>query len=212
MKSIKNILFTSLIGILTAAILLTGCGPDEPTVEVAQAQVNAWIDKPVTNTLHPLAPIEIVFHGAAGQSIAAYQLFVDDQLVEAGSPTGSGFNIFGNLETITTTWNPNAPGEYTLKAQVQSNDGEWSGSAAVTITILAGTPLSPTETLTPSITPTLTITPTSTITPTVQSGTVFSEPSVSTELFYYRFRLRRSQSQYCHHPGECLGPGRDSEC
>jgi hypothetical protein len=161
--------------------MLSGCGPEEPAVEVSQAQVNAWIDKPVTNTQHPLAPVEIIFHGTAGEFIQAYQVFINDQIVETGAPSQTGADTFDNLETITTSWTPEAPGEYTLSVRVLSDDNEWGQSAEALITVLGPTLPSPTGT----ITPTPTATPT--ITPTVPAGTVFSTPSVSTELFYYRF-------------------------
>jgi hypothetical protein len=181
MNVLKKQIPLSFLLIILGAFMLAGCGPDETPETISQVDTRVWIDKPVTNTIHPLAPVEIIFHGASGKDISRYQLLIDDAVIEENIPAAYDQAPFDKLDTFLTAWIPSEPGEYTLKIRVQSSGDEWAESLPVQLTIGESIQPFPTGTTTP------TITPTPTATATVQPGTVFSEPNVSTELFYYRF-------------------------
>jgi hypothetical protein len=177
MNALKKLNFLSILLIILGAFMLAGCGPDETPEAVSQVDTRVWIDKPVTNTIHPLAPVEIIFHGASGQDISSFQLLVDDAVIQEDTPVVYDQAPFDKLDTFLTTWVPSEPGDYILKIRIQSGGDELAESLPVQLTI--GESFQPF--------PTRTTTPTPTATTTVQPGTVFSEPNVSTELFYYRF-------------------------
>jgi hypothetical protein len=172
-KKIRLLIIVSLcLGILTA------CHLPQSSTAVSSGKVSAWIDKPLNGSVHPLAPLEIIFHGADAGGVSRYELRVGGILLTEGpSPDPSK-----TLLTTSYTWQPVTPGGYTIQARVMNHANQWSDPAIVTITIEGPSP-TPTETPTETPTPTNTATPSPSPTP---EGTTFSNPSVSTTLFYYR--------------------------
>lgn len=177
---IRTNLFMGLLLIL----LLVGCNLPVSSESFANVEgMGVWFDEPLDGAKYELGPVEIVFHSADLSGTASYQLLVNDAVIaEQTGDLGTA-----TLLTHTYVWQPDAPGEYQIRALAVSNAGE-ERETTVTIEVVA----SPTETAVPTASPTAE--PTATVTPTVTPSPTatleplrFGTPSVSAEVFYYHF-------------------------
>lgn len=178
-----------LIGLLLI-LLLAGCNyPTSPESLASAEGVGVWFDKPLDGAQYELGPVEIVFHTADLSGTASYRVYINDGVI-AEEDGGLGEDT---LLTHALVWQPETPGEYQIKARATSNAGE---SIETIVTIEVAAP--PTETAVPTAAftaePTATATATATPTPTetpAPTATLeplqFGAPSVSAEVFYYRF-------------------------
>ena len=166
------------------AILLAGCNLPQGTGP------QAWIDAPLDGSRLPLAETEIVFHIFAAGNPKAVELTINGQPVTLAAPA-----LSQPLATVRTAWSPAQPGRYVIVARCQDQKGVWSqphthvvviGEAVITITPTPTLTLTLTPTFTPTITPTFTPTFTPSATPSVtrRPGNVFSNLSLSTDVFY----------------------------
>ena len=155
-------------------------------VPAASAGVSkAWLDAPLDGKQLPLAPYEVVYHGADLSGVARMELSINgNQVSLEDNPNQSKL-----LVTSKYAWKPQAPGKYTLRARAQNNAGGWSEYAIANVTILGTITDTPTPTPTMTITPTITTSPTPTNTPT-PTPTTFAklqllDPTRSVGTFYH---------------------------
>jgi len=155
----------SLIGLLLAgAVLFSGCNlPDASAAQNTGPQ--AWVDAPLTGSIVPLAPLDVVSHASDAGGTAQFELGVDGSVVRSDpSP-----DTTSNMVTMHQTWQPGGPGTYVLSLRSRNNAGVWSMPILVTvivagreelITQVASATLTATGTVTPAVTYTSTLTPT----------------------------------------------------
>jgi hypothetical protein len=139
MKMTFRLLPLFLIGLWLAA-----CKPQV----ASQGSPVAWIDKPLDGSALPLAPVEVISHAADPSGIVQFELRVNGTVVG----TGANLDASSALATIDQTWNPPAPGDYTVEVRAQNSDGIWGDYAVVDVHVGAPVP-SPAGTLTPAATP-----------------------------------------------------------
>lgn len=177
-----------LVCLLLAACTLQQSGSGSP---------QAWIDAPLDGSVLPLAPYEIIVHGAAPASPSAMELTINGQAVDIESnSSGSG------LKVARYKWTPMAPGRYEISVRTLDTAQHWSDphthivtvvgdiitptpvitvTVSPTVTPVITVTVSPTVTLTPTLTPTLTATPTA-----VPAGELtISFLGASTDKFYF---------------------------
>jgi len=160
--AMRNTLATRIwtVGVI-AALLLAGCGGSATGPQ-------AWIDAPQHNSTHPVAPMEIVLHGADPGGVAAVELSVNGEVLSRRPPDDASTP----LVTQHVDWDPQAPGDYVLTARAQNHAGAWSPAAVSNVTLTGpevlveipgGPVILPSPTFTPEprqvITPTWTPTP-----------------------------------------------------
>lgn len=144
----------TIIFLITGSFYMSGCAQQIPTrAEITSApsegQPIAWIDAPLNESHHPLAPYEIVFHITGTTSLSLGELVINDQvaallLVDDASK---------KLATLKYMWVPDQPGKYIIHTRPQISDGEWGEAASAVVYIDPAdeteTPI-PTPTHTPS--------------------------------------------------------------
>ena len=164
---------------LLLALVAAGCNMPAgvPTAVVPQlgGDQHAWMDAPLDGMNLPLAPYEVVFHGADNAGVNLGQLSVNGTLeTELPNPTTGSL-----VTTFQHVWEPAAPGTYTLTARIQNGSGAWSNESSVVVTVGEMTPTATTHTPTAASTATATGTPAS-----LQVGSV-EIVSISTATVYY---------------------------
>jgi hypothetical protein len=107
-----------------AALLLAGCGGSATGPQ-------AWIDAPQHNSTHPVAPMEIVLHGADPGGVAAVELSVNGEVLSRRPPDDASTPLV--IQHV--DWDPQAPGEYVLTARAQNHAGAWSPVAVANVTL-----------------------------------------------------------------------------
>jgi hypothetical protein len=177
--------------VLIACLALSGCKlpAASPTPVAPQySAARTWIDAPLDGSTIPLAPYEIVIHAYDPAGVSQVELKVNGSLL-AALPNPDPGQL---LATLKTTWEPPAPGNYTLAARAVGPSGPagYEVTAVVTVSGPSPTPVytsSPTVTQHPTITLTATPTqhPTITLTPTSGPVTLSFTPQVSAYQFYY---------------------------
>jgi len=91
-------------------------------------------DKPLDNTVVPLAPFFIMAHASDSDGVASIEFHVNGQLINSAEPfDGAGVRL-GHVETIFT---PAALGEYRIEVHAVDSAGN-AGSPAVAKVIVAG--------------------------------------------------------------------------
>lgn len=144
----------------------------------------AWIDAPLDGSHLPLAPQEVVAHGAIDGGVTQLELSVNGSEPQIGIPPDTG----DRLSHVRWTWHPPEPGRYTIVVRAQANDGIWSNPAQVEVTIGEIASPSPSPTSEASATPTPTVSPTPTPTPTpsptVSPGGVTGLPPSAGRVYY----------------------------
>jgi hypothetical protein len=143
-------------GVCGLTLLLLGC--NRPAAG-STAYPLAWIDSPLHQSSHPVAPMDLVLHAADPAGVAEIEVSVNGQVLDTIAPDDPS----APLSTIHVAWNPTAPGEYELTARAQDHSGTW-GPAATSNVVLTG-PEARTEIQPPVISPTAPPEPTWTPTP-----------------------------------------------
>jgi len=156
--------------VLIAALALAGCGGSN-----SAAAPQAWIDAPLDESTHPVAPLEIVLHAADPGGIALLEVAVNGEVLSRRPPDDTG----STLAMSRVTWDPQQAGRYVISAKAQSQAGGWSAETSSVVTLTGGdsiaepparpTPTSrptATRTVRPRETPIYTATPVDTILPT----------------------------------------------
>jgi len=116
-------------GLLAAVLLLAGCTAGESPA--GSPDLLAWIDAPLDESHLPVAPYEIVVHGAAPGGVQALALSINDSAVSGLVLEEAG----QKLVTGTFSWSPEAPGEYRLEVRSQDTSGSWSAAAQALVYI-----------------------------------------------------------------------------
>ncbi len=167
--------------LIVSCIFLAGCNLPQG------AGPQAWIDAPLDGSSLPLAQTEIVFHAYAAGNPKMMELTINGQAMTL-DPLG----FSQPLETVRYQWNPDQPGRYVIAVRTQDQGGIWS-ETHTHVVIIGETTTTPTPviTLTPIFTFTPTSTPTITPTATRPAGSVFSNLSLSTTVFYRADQLPR---------------------
>ncbi|MBF8255824.1 MAG: N BRCA1 IG protein [Anaerolineales bacterium] len=139
------------ISVTILAAILVGCGPATGTVGP-----QVWIDAPLHDSRHPVAPMEIVLHAGHPDGVAMIEVAVNGEVLSRRPPDNSK----GPLVTFRADWDPQSPGEYLLAARAQDHSGAW-GEATVNKVILTGA-VPRASVVTPTTTPTASASPPST--------------------------------------------------
>jgi len=95
----------------------------------ASAGPNAWIDRPLDQTHHPLEPIDIMAHASSENGVASFDISIDGEVLYQGSVNG------GRLEKVTYIWDPEEPGVYQVRAKATDSNGNIGGEATSVIYI-----------------------------------------------------------------------------
>src|SRR3990170_6148013 len=159
MKRPSHILLSSLI-----LLFLASCTP-----AVLAGGPQAWIDAPLDGASLPLAPLEVVAHAAASDGVALVELSVDGAALSSAPPDDTA----AALVSVRRAWQPEGPGNYTLRVRAQANGGAWSEAAQAVVTILGA------ETAAPSLTPTQAASATSTLAPLTLTPTATATATAS---------------------------------
>jgi hypothetical protein len=146
----------TLLGLLglAAALALTSC--NRPSSGSAGPQ--AWIDAPLHESIHAVAPMEIVLHGSDPGGVSLIELSINGEVLSRKPPDDTA----SALVTHRVQWDPPGPGEYLLVARAQNHAGAWSGQASNRVTLIDLLPL---EIITATPTPAQITIPTWTPTP-----------------------------------------------
>jgi len=153
-------------------LISSGCEkPDKraiiPTTTPQQTPSQTWIDAPLPNSILPLAPYTIVFHGASKVGLSEFEVEINGMLIASVPPTtsSSGGAELGTLFLGEYLWEPPAPGTYLIV--VKAKNGGLYGPADQVTVIVDGESIEESKPLdlAPSETVTITATPTSTPTP-----------------------------------------------
>lgn len=189
MRTAKRFIY---LFVILTVVLMSGCnrqvgpGTDPNTLQ-------AWIDKPLHDSIHPFGSINVLAHGSAYAELQQIELSFSpkgsDQrtLVETKAP-GIIYQVpegRGNQSTLlgqaNWSWTPPGTGEFTLYIRVRGSNNVWSDYARADVVIIPpqfdrdgltqpqpaddSPKIEATFTVTPTATPTLTATPTDTPTP-----------------------------------------------
>ncbi len=188
-----------LILVLFFIILLAlACSAPGSSIQSTKSHTipQSFIDNPQNNSSLPFAPVTIIYHATDIGGISLIELSVNGQILASDPNPDPG----GQSAVMNFTWNPPAPGSYTLQVRAQNKEGIWGNpvrsmivvqeeSAApspntqiTTAPIVENTP-APTYTPYPTYTPLPTSTQTTpTLTSTPDKGSI-SEPDLSTTKF-----------------------------
>jgi len=141
------------------SFLLAGCAG--PVGNASGPRV--WIDAPMHESTHPLAPMEIVLHGADPGGVAMIELSVNGEVLSRKPPEDAA----SPLTLMKVAWDPLAPGEYVLVARAQNHAGAWSPQTGSIVTLIERGEMEQPPAITPaaSRTPPPVVLPTSTPTP-----------------------------------------------
>jgi len=134
--------------VLLALLWLAACAPQAGP----EGSPLAWIDAPLDGSTLPLAPVEVRAHGADPSGVSQFEFSVDGSVVGTWPAPGAA----SSLTMIVQTWDPPAPGAYTLRVRVQNGSGGWSDYARVAVNIggSGAVPAGPTPSPVPSQLPT----------------------------------------------------------
>ncbi len=126
MKRISPVLISLMLLTLTA-----GCGPSQ--AQTGGSSLQAWIDAPLTESVLPLEPYEIVAHASDPQEITQLEIQINGtELASLSNPDpGELLALFKQL------WVPPGPGEYRIDVKAQNGAGEWSETASVVVRVEA---------------------------------------------------------------------------
>jgi hypothetical protein len=161
--------------ILPGLLLLLASCTNSPTTGPM-----AWIDAPLDGSLLPLAPQEVIAHGANQAGVAQLEFTVNGASPETEIPADTG----DRLSHVKWTWHPPEPGRFTLAVRAQDGDGNWSDPSQVVVTVGDIATPSPTPTTGPTETPTPTASPSPTPTSTSLPGGIAGLP-LSTGRVYF---------------------------
>ncbi len=131
-----------------------------------------WIDYPLNgSTLDTGTSYQIIAHSTSPNSVSQTEFSINDKVL------GTTSNQNGSMAVGTQTWQPGTAGQYIVKARCNDRTGNWSDYAMAMVTVTgAGSRL-----ILPGLQPPRIILPS-----TSQTGTSFSEMTLSADHFYYR--------------------------
>jgi hypothetical protein len=139
-----------IVSLVLACLWLAACGPQGAT----GGSPLAWIDVPLDGSVLAVAPLDVMSHAADPSGITQFELRVNGAVIS----TDASPDTKSTLATISQTWSPAAPGDYTVQVRAENPAGTWSDYATVNVRI--GFPdRSPTLTAPPPPTATATSTP-----------------------------------------------------
>jgi hypothetical protein len=183
----KSMTVTMLPIVLGAGILLSGCGGSVPLP-------HAWIDAPLHESSHPVAPLEIVLHGSDPSGISLIEVAVNGEVLSRRPPDDPQ----SPLAVSRVIWDPHQAGQFVLVARAKSQAGAWSAETSSVVTLTGADsiarqaePLTPTSrptatrTLTPRETLISTATPVDTSTPTEAALASVERVRISTDRVSY---------------------------
>ena len=127
-RAIPTILAALTLG---AALALAGCGGSE-----GAAVPQAWIDAPLHESTHPVAPLEIVLHAADPGGIALVEVAVNGTVLSRRPPDDSR----SSLAVSRVAWDPQQAGSYVLSAKAKNQAGTWSAETSAVVTLVTGEP------------------------------------------------------------------------
>lgn len=106
----------SLILIVGFAITLQACASRGPGPL-------AWMDRPLDQSHHPLASLELVAHASSPTGVSLFIFFIDEEEVDQVDVSGERF------EMAEINWTPPEDGVYMLEVQAVDTKGVQGGSA-----------------------------------------------------------------------------------
>ncbi len=111
-------------------------------VVIPPAPAQAAIDMPKEGDVIPLAPYEIVYHGADFIEVKQLELAINSVpvTIQANPAPGTGFVLLRYI------WTPPAAGTYILQTRAQNQNDEWGPYTYITITVV-----NPTEQVQPTV-------------------------------------------------------------
>jgi hypothetical protein len=169
------------LSMVIIVLLFTACN----VPQVSQAPLvtaggpKAWIDAPLDGNRLRLEPYEVVYHGSDSAGVSLIEFSINGETLQ----TENNGNAAALLVTNKYNWEPQQPGNYTLRARTQNSSGSWSEYAIANVTIIGEA----TDTPTPTLSPTATLTPTNTptVTPTAFGALQLVDPGRSVDAFYH---------------------------
>jgi hypothetical protein len=155
-----------------------------PLASTGTGEAQAWFDAPLPNSLHPLAPLQVVAHASDPGGIINFELTTGGVPITLASP-----NTSDSIVTLIYSWTPPQPGSYQLSVRAQNSSGSWSDYAYTAVTITGDQPApspSPTGIMpVPLPTGTPTPAPSPTNAPTQANPASIERTRVSTGSVYY---------------------------
>ncbi len=115
--------------VLIAALALAGCAAPD-----GAAAPQAWIDAPLHESTYPVAPLEIVLHGADPSGISFIEVAVNGEVLSRRPPEDPQ----SPLAISRVIWDPQQAGQYVLVARAQSQAGVWSAETSSVVTLTGG--------------------------------------------------------------------------
>lgn len=119
------------ISLVTIAVLLLVSACNPAALQTGLGTLTAWIDAPLNGSTIPLAPYEIVAHASDPEQIKLIEITVEGEVLGAIENP----NLDDLLLRAQLTWNPPAPGTYTIQARGQNGSGSWSNIARAQVTV-----------------------------------------------------------------------------
>jgi len=129
----------SALGLAATLVLLSAM----PGATAPMPSGQAWIDRPLAGSTHPLAEVIITVHATDPAGVEAIHLWVGDEMVHTAAPQATPV-----LASAEYAWTPPAAGSYLLMVRGVGVSGDWSQPASVIVTIDGD--LEPTSTPEPS--------------------------------------------------------------
>jgi len=161
------------VKILAVAIALVSLLTGSITVSAARV----WIDDPLPESVHPVAPVQIVAHAFDEAGVASVTFSVDGDVIAEITPAGAG----NRFVTVRAQWDPPGPGIYLLQVRGLAPDETGGAAASAVIEIEGPPPPSTTTTVAPATTqPTTTTQPATTTSTTSTSTTTTTTSTTST--------------------------------
>jgi hypothetical protein len=175
--------------VLAAALALAGCAAPD-----GAAAPQAWIDAPLHESTHAVAPLEIVLHGSDPGGISLIEVAVNGEVLSRRPPVDPQ----SSLAVSHVIWDPHQAGQYVLVARARSQAGVWSAETSSVVTLtgadsIAEPPARPTPTSRPTATRTLP--PRATLAPTT-APVASSTPTAAALASAERVRISTDRVSY----------------
>jgi len=123
----RNVLLVSFL-LLVTAVTASNATNQPIALKIGP---HSWIDAPLNGSNVPLAPVQVISHATDVYRIVSFELSVNGQVVR----TDPNPDANQSLVTVTQTWSPNAPGNYTLAVRALNSGSVWGEYARALITV-----------------------------------------------------------------------------